>query len=149
MNKEMKNTNHQDDQEFIGRIRKAWGRPELSPAEAARFDRALRERLEGRARVRWGLAAALAATATAAVIALVILVPGRNQTPREGLSLVEVLGQAQEIAYGNGLSWEPTGSVNETASTVWPNDYDPDAALNTLLSDEYQALAFLVSPPET
>ncbi|MCX5865958.1 MAG: hypothetical protein NT009_00555 [Proteobacteria bacterium] len=143
----MKNTNHQDDQEFIGRIRKAWGRPELSPAEAARFDRALRERQEGKTRGHWGLAAALAATA--AVIALVVLVPSRDKTAREGVSLVEVLGQAQEIAYGNGLSWEPTASVNETASTVWPNDYDPDAALNTLLSDEYQALAFLVSPPET
>jgi len=147
MNNEMKNTNHQDDQEFIGRIRKAWGRPELSPAEAARFDRALRERQEGKTRGHWGLAAALAATA--AVIALVVLVPSRDKTAREGVSLVEVLGQAQEIAYGNGLSWEPTASVNETASTVWPNDYDPDAALNTLLSDEYQALAFLVSPPET
>ena len=139
--------NNQDDREFIGRIRKAWGRPELSPAEAARFDRALRERLEGKTRGHWGLAAALGATA--AVIALVILVPSRDKTAREGVSLVEVLGQAQEIAYGNGLSWEPTASVNETASTVWPNDYDPDAALNTLLSDEYQALAFLVSPPET
>jgi len=138
--------NNQDDREFIGRIRKAWGRPELSAAEAVRFDRALRERLGGKTRHRFGLAAALAATA--AVTALVIFVPGRHQAPGEGLSLVEVLGQAQEIAYGNGLSWEPTAPANETASAVWPNDYDPDSALNTLLSDEYQALAFLVSPPE-
>lgn len=149
MNNEMKNMSNREDLEFVGRIRKAWGRPELSPAEAARFDRALRERLEGspKARHHWGLAAALATAA--AVTALVILWPGSNQTPREGLSLVEVLGQAQEIAYGNGLSWEPTSSVTETASTVWPNNYDPDAALNTLLSDEYQALAFLVSPLKT
>ncbi|MCX5866158.1 MAG: hypothetical protein NT009_01580 [Proteobacteria bacterium] len=146
MNNEMKNMSNREDLEFVGRIQKAWGRPELSAAEAARFDRALRERMNGRARNRWGLAAALAATA--AVIALVVLVPGHDKTAREGVSLVEVLGQAQEIAYGNGLSWEPTASVNETASNVWPNDYDPDAALNTLLSDEYQALAFLVSPPE-
>lgn len=138
---------NQDDQEFIGRIRKAWGRPELSTAETARFDRALRERLEGKTRGRWGLAAVFAATA--AVIALVIIVPGRDKTPREDASLMEVLVQAQEIAYGNGLSWEGTPSENKTASTSWSGDYDPEAALNTLLSDEYQALAFLVSPPET
>jgi len=139
--------NNQDDREFIGRIRKAWGRPELSPAEAARFDRDLRERLAGRRRFRWIPMAALAAAAAA--VAFVILVPGADRTPPETVSLPEFLGQAQEIAYGNGLSWEPTASVNETASTVWPNDYDPEAALNTLLNTEYQALAFLVSPPET
>lgn len=138
---------NQDDQEFIGRIRKAWGRPELSPAEAARFDLALREGLEGRKRVRWIPLAALAAAATA--IALVIIVPGQHQTPGEGLSLVEVLGQAQEIAYGEGLSWEPTASVKETASTTWPHGYDADAALNNFLSDENQTLTFLLSPPES
>ena len=147
MNNEMKNLSDQGDREFIAGIRKAWGRPELSPAEAARFDRALRERLEGQPRHRWIWAAALATAA--AVIALVLIVPGRNQKPPEGLSLVEVLGQAQEIAYGNGLSWEPADSVKATASADWPNDYDPDVALNTLLSAEYQVLAFVVSPPGT
>lgn len=147
MNNEMKNTNYQDNQEFIGRIRKAWGRPELSPAEAARFDLALRERLEGKTRHHWGLAAAFAAVAAA--IALVIIVPGQHQTPGEDLSLVEVLGQAQELAYGSSLSWEETTSEKEATSTGWPGDYNPEAALNTFLNDEYQALAFLVAPPES
>jgi ferric-dicitrate binding protein FerR (iron transport regulator) len=138
---------NQDDREFIGRIQKAWGRPELSPAEAARFDRVLRERLEGRKRVHWIPLAALAAAAAA--IALVIIVPGQHQTPGEDLSLVEVLGQAQELAYGSSLSWEETTSEKEETSTGWPGDYNPEAALNTFLNDEYQALAFLVAPPES
>jgi len=138
---------NQDDREFIGRIRKAWGRPELSPAEAARFDLALRERLEGKTRHHWGLAAAFAAVA--AVIALVIIVPGQHQTPGEGLSLVEMLGQAQEIAYGEGLSWESAPAAQENAFTAWLHGYDADAALNTFLSDENQTLTFLLSPPES
>ena len=80
MNNEMKNLSDQGDREFIAGIRKAWGRPELSPAEAARFDRALRERLEGQPRHRWVWAAALAAAA--AVIALVLIVPGVTRSRR-------------------------------------------------------------------
>ncbi|MDD5225043.1 MAG: hypothetical protein PHE84_13750 [bacterium] len=149
MNKEMKNTNYQDDQEFAGRIREAWGRPELSPAETARFDRALRERLAGspKARRHWGLSAALAAAA--AVTALVILVPVSNRTPSEGLSLLEVLGQAQEIAYGEVLSWESVPAAQENSSTAWTQDYDADAALNKMLRDEDQNLTFLLSPPQS
>jgi len=137
--------NGRDDREFIRWLRETWGRPELSAAEAARFDRELRDRVEGGRRTHWIPVAALAAAGAA--IALVIVTSGRQPAPPEGLSLVEVLAQAQEIAYGDGLSWEPSATDKESASDSWPNDYDPNTALNTILSDEYRALAFLVAPP--
>jgi hypothetical protein len=89
-----------------------------------------------------------ALAAAAAAVAFVILVPGADRTPPETVSLPEFLGQAQEIAYGDSLSWEEPAPEKETTSAGWPGDYNPEAALNTLLNTEYQALAFLLAPPE-
>ena len=123
-----------DERDFIARLRSAWGRPELTPAEAAQLERAVQARITAPTRRGWtaGLVAVLAATAAAAVLVL-------RPAPGPEVAWVDTLVVADAAL-----------SSSETAdeSALW---HVPDAAaggLDTVLSAEYQALALWVAPPD-
>lgn len=143
-----------DDAAFVQRFRDVWGRPTLSPSEAAAFDDAVLERAARHAPrgIRFSLAVIATATATAtvaaaAVIAIAVLPAGQE---RPAVTWVEALAEAYEYVADDAgaLAQGSRNDDGKNATLMWLQSTDPTASLGSLLNAEYQALAFLVTPPD-
>lgn len=114
------------DQRAVEALREAWGKPTLSPNEQVAFDEELATRLvPGRRVWVWGFAAAIA---TATAIAWVAW----PTAPEAPAPRVELAAQA---------------TTDQNDWLTWVSGPDPDDALESMVPDDYHALAYWVAPP--
>lgn len=140
-----------DPERLVKRVREAWGRPELSPAEQAEFDDGVRARVERTRPRRWLWIGAVTAATAVAVVAM--SVRDTDVDP----DWLDVLADAQAVVEGEGFLEEEAlafgfesseASVPLFADPGWDSSADAvwDSESSLVLGNEYQVLAFWLAP---
>lgn len=93
------------DCDLVGRIKDAWGSPEMTPVRAAEFDAELRDRAD-RPRRKWVLGAGVG-MAAATAIALLVALPS---TPSAEIDWLTPISEAQVVL---------DGADEETSAATW------------------------------